>query len=143
MQVATRGDKPEWYVPPPGVTTATVCRLSGKLASEGCNDVEQMNRQGGIERRSMIYTEYFVRGTEPVDYCPIHGGSGTVPGALVSIDAPAPPQETRPSDRNEGVHHPVVTGGVVAATPPSPPPAQPPGQEPPTKRGFWGRIFGR
>src|ERR1700687_2905457 len=28
MQVATRGDKPDWYTAPPGVTTALVCRLS-------------------------------------------------------------------------------------------------------------------
>ena len=65
MQVATRGDKPEWYPPPPGVTTATVCRLSGKLATEGCNDVEQINSQGAIERRSMIYTDTSCAMPEP------------------------------------------------------------------------------
>src|SRR3954470_22075743 len=40
MKVATRDDKPEWINAPPGVTTANVCRLSGLLASDGCQDVE-------------------------------------------------------------------------------------------------------
>ena len=95
MQLATRGDKPEWYVPPPGVTTATVCRLSGKLASEGCNDVEQMNKQGAIERRSMIYTEYFVRGTEPAASCDLHPTRAVV-GSMAALlgggEKPAPPK---------------------------------------------------
>src|SRR5205823_7155718 len=36
MKAATKGDKPEWFTPPPGITTANVCRLSGKLAGEAC-----------------------------------------------------------------------------------------------------------
>src|SRR6059036_2491485 len=59
MKVATRNDAPDWLAPPPGVTTATVCRLSGKLASAGCQDVEVVNRDGVLEHRSMVYTEYF------------------------------------------------------------------------------------
>src|SRR5262249_43955258 len=33
MKAATRDDRPEWVTPPPGVVTATVCRISGKLAA--------------------------------------------------------------------------------------------------------------
>src|SRR5205823_635183 len=69
MKTATKGEKPEWFTPPAGITTATVCRLSGKLAGEGCQDVEVVARDGTLERRSMIYTEYFVRGTEPTTVC--------------------------------------------------------------------------
>src|SRR5207302_197148 len=48
MKVATRGDSPEWFTPPPGVTTTTVCRVSGKLATEGCQDVEVVDDHGGV-----------------------------------------------------------------------------------------------
>src|SRR6059036_3823402 len=57
MKAATRSDKPEWLLPPPGITTATVCRISGKLATEGCQDVEVVTKEDRIEHRSMIYTE--------------------------------------------------------------------------------------
>ena len=76
MKVATRNDKPEWLQPPPGITTARVCRLSGLLATEGCNDVEVVNNTGTIEHRSMVYTEYFARGTEPQAFCDQHPTRG-------------------------------------------------------------------
>src|SRR5204863_124099 len=57
MKVATAGDGPEWFTPPPGVTTDTVCRLSGKLATQGCEDVDVVDKDGHVERRSMVYTE--------------------------------------------------------------------------------------
>ena len=52
MKAATRDDKPEWFTPPAGVTTATVCRLSGKLASEGCDDtyLEYLRGRNGTGR---------------------------------------------------------------------------------------------
>ena len=143
MITATRGDEPAWFRAPAAITSATICRLSGKLATDGCRGVPITDDEGNVSIKSQVYTEYFVRGTEPVEYCPLHGGAATVPGALVSLDGPAPPQEVRPSDRSEGAHRPVVTGGVVTGTPPAQPSSQPPAQEPPRKRSIWGRIFGR
>ena len=84
MKAATRNDKPEWFTPPAGVTTATVCRLSGKLATEGCEHVEVVNAKGDTERRSMVYTEYFASGTEPSAYCDLHPTRGLM-GKLASI----------------------------------------------------------
>ncbi len=46
MKVATRGDKPEWLTPPAGVTSATVCRVSGKLATDDCQDTPSRIRTG-------------------------------------------------------------------------------------------------
>src|SRR5579862_3121314 len=46
MKAATRNDKPTWFTPPPGVTTAVVCRLSGKLATEGCQQVDVVGKDG-------------------------------------------------------------------------------------------------
>ena len=38
------------------------------------HDVEVVNDDGETSRRSMVYTDYFVRGTEPTEICPLHGG---------------------------------------------------------------------
>ena len=61
MMAATRGNAPEWFTPPGGVTTATVCRVSGKLATDGCDDT---------------YLEYFASGTAPTTYCDVHPTRG-------------------------------------------------------------------
>lgn len=48
---------------PSNVTTATICKCSGKLATEACkND----------QRGSQAYTEYFVKGTAPTETCTCH-----------------------------------------------------------------------
>ena len=38
MAAATSKDRPEWFSAPENVTSATICRLSGKLATDSCND---------------------------------------------------------------------------------------------------------
>ena len=138
MKVATRSDKPEWLVPPADVTTATVCRLSGKLATEGCQDVEVVNNTGHIERRSMVYTEYFARGTAPDAYCdlhPTHGLMTKIAGFFGAQDHPAPP-----STQDAGLSPaPAATSGT--APEPSPVPAATP-EPPKKKRGFWSKLFG-
>jgi 1A family penicillin-binding protein len=140
MKVATKDDKPEWFKAPAGVTTATVCRLSGKLATEGCEDVEVVSRDGLLIRRSMVYNEYFDRGTEPTSFCELHPTRGIL-GKLATVftgeEKPLPP-------RIEQTGIPpvaVATSGEV----PAPPPEQieMPPEPPKKKRGFWGRLFGR
>jgi penicillin-binding protein 1A len=138
MKVATAGDKPEWFSPPPGVTSAQVCRLSGQLATDGCHDVEVVDDQGRIERRSMVYLEYFVSGSEPRSSCDLHrprrilekvaglfGGSSPKPAPARIEDTGLPPQAaTLPQ--------------AAAQTTPQPAPAEPQKK----KRGFWSRMFG-
>jgi 1A family penicillin-binding protein len=72
MKTATKGDKPDWFERPAGVVTASVCRVSGKLPNEGCTSVEVMNRDGEMETRSMVYTEYYLKGRQPTSICPLH-----------------------------------------------------------------------
>jgi penicillin-binding protein 1A len=116
MTAATRHDAAEWFQPPATVTTATICRLSGKLAGDGCKDAVYQNENGELVRGSLEYTEYFAAGTEPTEYCPIHSSGQNV---VANSDAPRMP----------------------GAIPPQPTPASTPeGQK---KKGFWGRIFGR
>jgi penicillin-binding protein 1A len=140
MKVATRGDKPEWPVPPAGVTTATVCRLSGKLATEGCQDVEVVNNDGQLERRSMVYTEYFARGTAPDTFCDLHPTRGLmtkIAGLFgAGQDHPAPP-----TVRDAGL--PPAPAATTGTAPEAPTPAPSVAPEPPKKkRGFWSRLFG-
>ena len=140
---ATRGDKPAWFKAPGGLTSATICRLSGKLATDGCYSALVTDDEGNVSIKSQVYSEYFVRGTEPADYCPLHNHVPQFPGSLVTNDAAPQPHDAHPSDRADGPNQPVVTGGVASTTPAAAsPPPQPPTEEK-KKRGFWGRIFGR
>jgi 1A family penicillin-binding protein len=132
MKAATNGDEPQWFRAPATVSSANVCRISGKLPVDGCRNVISTADDGTLTVRSMVYTEYFIRGSEPIDFCPVHGGGGfgdvivgtgggfaspppAVPAAPAQVDAPAPSE------------------------PAPPPPVQ---AEPRKKRGFWSRIFG-
>jgi 1A family penicillin-binding protein len=137
MKAATRGDKPQWITPPGGIVTANVCRLSGKLAAEGCSEVEVVNAQGHIERRSMIYTEYFVRGTQPTDICDLHP-TRTVVSTLAAVFTGG--QEKLPPPKIEETGLPSTTTPVVSAPPVAA--APPAAEEEKKKRGFWSRVFG-
>ena len=137
MKAATAGDKPGWFKAPRGMTTAKVCRVSGLLAGSGCHDVEVDNK-GRLERRSMVYTEYFARNTVPTDSCELHRSHGlfsTIASVLRNDDPKAAP--------------PQLVDVGIATPPPSAPAAAaadidiPPAPEEKKKRGFWSRIFGR
>ena len=143
MKSATQNDASEWFKAPRGVSTATVCRITGKLAGEGCEHVEVIDRNGEAGTRSMVYTEYFVSGSEPIEYCQLHSGRGIFAtfAGLFSEKPPLPHVEedvvaARPSD----------TAGTVGAPGDSVPTADiaplPP-ETPVKKRGFWSRLLGR
>ena len=140
MKVATQGDKPDWIVQPAGITTASVCRMSGKLATENCQDVEVVNKDGELEHRSMVYTDYFVRGTEPATYCDLHEPRGVMPKIADFLGGQQQPAPMRASDQSAPAVPTATTGTTTGPTlerVDAPP--QPPG----TKRGFWSRILGR
>ena len=138
MRTATSHDTTEWFQPPRTITSATICRLSGRLAGEGCRDAVIIDEDGGVTRGSLAYTEYFVRGTEPEDYCPIHG-----PGALAALATSgaghntinAPPPPPRPAN----VAQPEQTTAVAKQEPEKTAKPEPEKK----KKGFWGRLFGR
>jgi 1A family penicillin-binding protein len=139
MKAATSGDKPEWFTPPSGITTATVCRISGKLATEGCQSVDVVDEQGQLERRSMVYTEYFERGTEPTSYCDLHPTRGTfdkIAGLLGGEQKPIPPRVATTGAPPASPATAATSGSAPTAanTIESPPPKK--------KRGFWSRVFG-
>ncbi|HEY2433368.1 MAG TPA: PBP1A family penicillin-binding protein [Vicinamibacterales bacterium] len=138
MKTATRGDKADWFERPANVIGVNVCRLSGQLPNTGCASVLTPTDNGTLEARSMVYTDYFVKGRQPTTLCPLHplpNGSATM------IAAGAPPGSV-PGEPAPGVTPPGVPVGTVGASPPLPGTVAP-DQEPKKKRGFWGRLFGR
>jgi membrane carboxypeptidase/penicillin-binding protein len=151
MKTATKGDKPDWFARPANVTTVNVCRVSGKLPNGGCDHVEVVNRDGFTEDRSMIYTEYFVKGTQPTTLCPLHPSPSfmdRVAGLFGAGDSGKPV-------RAEDMSLPVPQTGTAGAHPhpqPSPVPDLRPDEStkdskdqdaPGKKRGFWARVFGK
>jgi penicillin-binding protein 1A len=154
MKTATRGDKAEWLRAPSGLTTARICRLSGALARDSCSDEVLYDDQGN-ERGSNVYTEYFIRGSEPTTLCPIHGAYEPSIWRFLTGGSPDRTPDASPRERErereaiterrqepsaavaEIVQPPGVTGGVV--TPPSEAQTAPA----PRRPGFWGRLFGR
>ena len=147
MAAATRNDKPDRFAMPSTVVPVTICRLSGQLPTDACESAVMFDRDGNPTDRSMLYTEYFVRGTEPTAYCTLHTRSFDVvatsgdpksglpvaatSGATTAQAAPAHDPSTSKADSN-------TAPGAVAATS-----ASDPSNSPPRRRGFWGRIFGR
>ena len=151
MKKATKGAKPEWFERPANVVGVNVCRVSGKLPSQGCESVIVPASTGQLEKRSMVYTDFFVKGTQPTDMCPLHqspsfidrlagifgkdsgvpvsaDASGTpLPGAVSTSGAPVPAPSVEnkedPSKKNDAKDEKVEDGKK--------------------KRGFWGRLFGR
>jgi penicillin-binding protein 1A len=144
MAAATRDDEPTWVRAPATVTTASICRLSGKLPTEACRHAPVLNADGTVSNRSMVYTEYFVRGTEPAEICPLHGY--IFPGVLATSgqlpEPTAPPAPVPGAPPTVVAAQPGVPGAVLTAGPTEETPAV---AEAPTerKRGFWSRVFGR
>ena len=155
MKTATRGQKAEWLDRPANVAAMNVCRVSGKLPNGGCESVPVVSRDGYVESRSMIYTEYFARGTQPRDICPLHpapslldrlagmfGKDSETPVSADDIGVSAP---VRPTSGSNPPPSPAAFPKPATAKPaPEPEPeAEAAPEEPKKKRGFWSRLFGR
>ena len=135
MAAATSKDRPEWFSTPDRITSATICRLSGKLATDSCHE-NVTDASGAVTSASTVYTEYFVEGTEPTESCPIHRRIAhcTVQSARRHCSRPVECRLLR--DR----HHNRLPERVAEAAP-TPQPATPQSEQP-KKRGFWSRVFG-
>jgi penicillin-binding protein 1A len=136
MAAATSKDRPEWFSAPANVTSATICRLSGKLATDSCNDHSGTADGEGETSGSNVYTEYFVQGTEPTESCPVH--RRIIPSPLRALAALVSPGRVSSSSESAASQPPPARAEAQA-------PARPqtaPQPEQPRKRGFWGRLFG-
>jgi 1A family penicillin-binding protein len=136
MKVATRGDKPEWLTLPAGVTTARVCRISGKLATDGCEHAEVVGKDGQLAEKSTVYTEYFARGTAPTEFCDVHQLRAPFGLAERGFSELPPRLDERTSSA-------IAASGPAASPAEVPPPVNAPPPKEGKKRGFWSRLFGR
>ena len=62
-----------WVKRPSGIEAVEVCRASGLLPTDGCY---RGTADDDGNMKATVGTEYFRRGTEPTDTCPIHGSTG-------------------------------------------------------------------
>jgi len=133
MAAATAKDRAEWFSTPARITSATICRLSGKLATDSCHE-SVTDAKGHVTNESTVYTEYFVEGTEPTELCPIHRRLTTNPfKALAALISPG---------RASSPAEPVVTQPPTQHVETAPAPPQPTPQAEQKKRGFWSKVFG-
>ena len=134
MMTATRRDKAEWFRSPSSVTGVEVCPLSGRLATDTCRAA-----QGGA-----IRAEYFARGTEPADWCLLHGVDavrGVATEAVLRLPG-APVPATTGRELPPPAH---AAGDAVTPAAPSSEAAPVKSSEAAPvkkKRGFWARVFG-
>jgi membrane peptidoglycan carboxypeptidase len=146
MKVATKGDAPDWLERPDDVVGVTVCRASGKLPSDGCSNVQVDTGDGWVETRSMLYTEYFKKGTQPTTYCPIHSGYVDMVATRGASDSPRPvadePAPHAPAAATSGRPAPGPEPAAPVVRPADPPREEVRPAEPKKKRGFWSKVFG-
>ena len=149
MKTATKGDKAEWFDRPANVIGINVCRVSGKLPNAGCANTASADEYGNLIVKSMIYTDYFVKGTQPTSLCPVHASPyvDAVAATASTSSAHVPPAVPATGDRATLPIPPAQ--GTTGMTPPPPAAGAPvtggkveePSQA--KKRGFWSRLFGR
>ena len=148
MKVATKGDKAEWFDRPANVIGVNVCRTSGKLPNAGCATVPSTDDYGNLVVKSMIYTDYFVKGTQPTSTCPVHANpyADAIAVAASSADSHSPPALPAGGDRGT-LPLPPAQGTSGMAPPPAPGAPISGGKIEPEqqgkKRGFWSRLFGK
>ena len=138
MKKATDGDPSEWYKTPKGISSANVCRLSGKRPVDGCYEATVVDDEGEESTKSTVYTEYFVRGTEPDESCTVHSNRSLfsrVAGWIGSSPA-VPAQNRSVESQHDAVREAPAAEARSEQAPPDAKPAEP------KKRGFWSRVFG-
>jgi len=123
MITATRNEEPASFAAPPGIVAVEIDGASGRLATDDCRRATDAH----------VYTEYFARGTEPIDICPIHRAHLLRALLVPFTQRPAAPVVTATEP---------TAAAVVAQAKPQPQPAAPAQEQPKKKRGFWGRVFG-
>ncbi|MBA2353846.1 MAG: PBP1A family penicillin-binding protein [Acidobacteria bacterium] len=162
MSSATRGDPATNFKRPAKISGLEVCRISGRRAAGGCSRVPVETADGAVEVRSMVYTEYFRRGTEPSGSCEEHTDPNFFDrvaglfgkdndGKPISAEQAGLPAENIP----RAIPQPSVREQSgrderrPEARPETPradddrPRAADADDQPDKKRGFWGKLFGK
>jgi penicillin-binding protein 1B len=124
------------FVPPAGIIEEAVDPQSGQLATQTCTQVTQ---------------EYFIAGSEPTEYCQLHGGQSAQGGGgwlahLFGKDQnPSPPPSTvnttgQPEGTQQNSHPKSAQTAKAGQNPGEGDPAA--AEDPEKKKGLLDRIFG-
>jgi penicillin-binding protein 1B len=117
----------EWFDPPAGVVQDSIDPQSGQLATPSCPQTVQ---------------EYFISGSEPTQYCDLHGGHLAQPGpASWMAHLLGGGTNPSPSPPPPGLPGAPPVNGALGAKPGETPSAQPPEQAA-KKKGFLDKVFG-
>jgi penicillin-binding protein 1B len=114
---------------PDGIVSVDIDPLSGQLATAACPTARP---------------EYFISGTQPVEMCHLHGGSGTQVAGWETTPAPAAaaPAAVHPqsavSDQGRQYGSEKMTPPAAIETPPGA--AAQPAEKPKEKKGFFGKL---
>ena len=119
MKRATKGDKSDWLEKPVerrhGSTSAG---CQGSCPTPAVTRCRWSTASGELETRSMIYTDYFARGTQPTTVCPLHESPSILDrlaGAFGKDGDPPVAAVGRPISRPAARRTPASTTGNAAA----------------------------
>jgi hypothetical protein len=94
----------------------------------------------------MVYTEFFVRGTQPGELCPLHASPSLLDrlaGVFGAGDDASPALQGDLKPPGSAVRTTGTASGATPSASPDPPPQVQKAEEPKKKRGFWSRLFGK
>ena len=130
MQAAAGDRNAGWIQTPNGIVAVQICKLSGALPTDACHHGVAVSDDGVATETDYVGTEFFRRGTEPTELCPIHGdpttprnprsiiGSGTTRPALLPASViPAPAAVPAPFPRPGQA--PQASSSTSASKPPA------------------------
>jgi len=114
---------------PDGIVPVQIDPLSGQLATPACPGARQ---------------EVFIAGTQPLETCRLHGGSGPAITHVTGWETPPPQPTSVPTPSN--LSQPPISARPRIVTGDSPAPATATAEQaekpPEKKKGFFGRVFG-
>ena len=141
MSAATRGDKPDSFKAPRTVTSATICRITGKLATGECYGAESVDKNGNIIAGRSVYTE--VSSCAGASRKTIARSTHTVspPNMIFAAVAPQAPRPAAAAAAD--VSAPIATAAGVGEPPATVAAAPGAAAAEAPKRGFWSRFFRR
>lgn len=140
MRDATGGARGRWLSRPSDLVAVEICQESGLLPNGACRRVRRVNNAGDETVGSTVAVEYFRRGKEPHERCPLHDFSLFRGVQTASFDASEFPQSAlvgplaSPAERTSGDDAAAATVAAGETTETKP--------EEPKKRGFWSRVRG-
>jgi penicillin-binding protein 1B len=121
------------FTPPDGIVEAMIDPQSGQLATPSCTQTQE---------------EYFIAGTEPTQYCELHGGgmSQSAPVSwlahLFGKSPNPPPPAVQTAEPKPAPPSPNSQNLPQAEAEPAQTSESQPAEQPEKKKGIFGKIFG-